>query len=214
MNKLVAKVLDVGDVGEGRNLRLRRKRVSNVGEAFLPRHAGLSTVFIGCLLLIVGCGEVQNEPAKAEGPNGEVKKVAPAVSKSVPQGWTEDFETAKATAKKEGKKILVAFSGSDWCCWCVKLEEETFSKKEFVELAGGKYVLVMIDLPSDESKLSELAKKQNRPLSEAFNVQGFPHAIVLDSDGAELGHIGGYIKGGPKAYFEAMENCRPGPLAK
>jgi len=169
---------------------------------------------VGCLLLIAGCGEVANEPAKKEVPKAEAKVEALAVSKSVPQGWTEDFEAAKTVAKKEGKKILAVFSGSDWCCWCVKLEEETFSKKSFVDLAGEKYVLVMIDLPSDESKLSELAKKQNRPLSEKFNVQGFPHGIVLDSDGAELGHIGGYIKGGPKAYFEAMENCRPGPLAR
>jgi len=172
------------------------------------------SLVIGCLLLVVGCGEAVNEPTKAEAPKHEAKAVAPAVSKSVPQGWTEDFEAAKAAAKKEGKKILLAFSGSDWCCWCVKLEEETFSKKEFVDLADGKYVLVMIDLPGDESKLSELAKKQNRPLSAKFNVQGFPHGIVLDSNGAELGHIGGYVEGGPKAYFEAMENCRPGPLAK
>jgi len=165
-------------------------------------------------LWAAGCGEVANEPEKTDAPKAETKAAAPAVSKSVPQGWTEDFEAAKETAKKERKKILVAFSGSDWCCWCVKLEEETFAKKEFVDLAGGKYVLVMIDLPSDESKLSELAKKQNRPLSEKFNVQGFPHGIVLDSDGTELGHIGGYVKGGPKAYFAAMESCRPGPLAK
>jgi len=168
---------------------------------------------VGCWLLVAGCGEVANEPAKAETPKHEARAVAPAVSKSVPQGWTEDFEAAKATAKKEGKKILLAFSGSDWCRWCVKQEEETFSKKEFVELAGKKYVLVMIDLPSDESKLSELAKKQNRALAEKFDVRGFPHGIVLDSDGTELGRISGYIKGGPKAYFEAMENCRPGPVS-
>jgi len=165
---------------------------------------------VGCWLLVAGCGEVANEPAKTETSNAETR----LVSKSVPEGWTEDFEASKEKAKKEGKKILVAFSGSDWCHWCVKLEEETFSKKEFVELAGKKYVLVMIDLPSDESKLSELAKKQNRPLAEMFNVQGFPHGIVLDSDGAKLGHIGGYVRGGPEAYFKAMEACRPGPLAK
>jgi len=169
---------------------------------------------VGCWLLVAGCGEVANEPEKTDAPKVEAKIEPLAVSKSVPQGWTEDFEAAKAAAKKNGKKILVSFSGSDWCHWCVKLEEETFSKKEFVDLAGGKYVLVMIDLPSDESKLSALAKKQNRPLSEKFNVQGFPHGIVLDSDGTELGHIGGYVKGGPEAYFKAMENCRPGPVAK
>ena len=37
------------------------------------------------------------------------------LSKAVPAGWTEDFEAAKASAAREGKFILTAFSGSDWC---------------------------------------------------------------------------------------------------
>jgi len=165
------------------------------------------------MAVLAGCGPATADNHAAAQTN-ETKAAAVAVSKSVPAGWTEDFEAAKATAKKEGKKMLVAFSGSDWCHWCVKLDEETYSKKEFVDLASKKYVLVMIDLPMDQSKLSDLAKKQNRALAKKFNVQGFPHGVVLNSDGAELGRIGGYVKGGPKAYFEAMENCRPGPLAK
>lgn len=31
------------------------------------------------------------------------------------KGWTTDFEAAKAQAKKEGKEILLDFTGSDWC---------------------------------------------------------------------------------------------------
>ena len=37
------------------------------------------------------------------------------MSDSVPKGWNEDYAAACETAKKEGKLILLAFSGSDWC---------------------------------------------------------------------------------------------------
>jgi len=164
--------------------------------------------------LMVCCGEVWAATVAVAVQTNETKVASATMSKSVPSGWTEDFEAAKTTAKKAGKKMLVAFSGSDWCHWCVKLDEETYSKKEFVDLASEKYVLVMIDLPMDQAKMSDLAKKQNRELAKKFNVQGFPHGVVLDSDGTELGRIGGYVQGGPKAYFEKMEACRPGPLAK
>ena len=49
---------------------------------------------------------------------------AAKVSKSVPKGWSEDFAAAQKTAEKEKKLILLAFSGSDWCGWCVKMDKE------------------------------------------------------------------------------------------
>ena len=36
------------------------------------------------------------------------------------EGWTSDFEAAKAQAAKEGKDLLIDFTGSDWCGWCIK----------------------------------------------------------------------------------------------
>ncbi|MED5278251.1 MAG: thioredoxin family protein, partial [Verrucomicrobiota bacterium] len=37
-------------------------------------------------------------------------------------GWLVDFEKAKAQAAKEGKSILMEFTGSDWCPPCIQLE--------------------------------------------------------------------------------------------
>ncbi|MEC9331981.1 MAG: thioredoxin family protein, partial [Verrucomicrobiota bacterium] len=31
------------------------------------------------------------------------------------EGWLVDFEKAKAQAAKEGKSLLMEFTGSDWC---------------------------------------------------------------------------------------------------
>jgi protein disulfide-isomerase len=35
--------------------------------------------------------------------------------------WVENLEEAVVQAKEENKNILVNFTGSDWCGWCIKL---------------------------------------------------------------------------------------------
>ena len=46
--------------------------------------------------------------------------------------WETDFEEASATAKASNKYMLLDFSGSDWCGWCVKLDNEVFRKNSFL----------------------------------------------------------------------------------
>ena len=36
--------------------------------------------------------------------------------------WQTDFQAAQAKAKAQKKILLVAFTGSDWCPWCKKLQ--------------------------------------------------------------------------------------------
>ena len=71
----------------------------------------------------------------------------PTVSRSVPKGWIEDVAKARAKAAKEGKFVFMAFSGSDWCGYCIRMEAEVFSQHAFIRQASKKYVLVMIDNP-------------------------------------------------------------------
>ena len=70
--------------------------------------------------------------------------VGVASATSTPRGWTDDFEEAQKQAEKEGKLMLVDFSGSDWCGWCKKLDSEVFAKPEFLKGdEGGDLVQVM-----------------------------------------------------------------------
>ncbi len=114
------------------------------------------------------------------------------MSKSVPKGWGEDVAAARARAEKENKKILMAFSGSDWCGWCMKMEKDVFSKPEFIREATNRFVLVMIDNPSDKSILSKLARAQNEGLTRQYGIRGFPTTIVTDAKGKELKRFSGY----------------------
>ena len=135
---------------------------------------------------------------------------APAVSKSVPKGWTEDFEAAKEQAAKEGKLILIDFSGSDWCGWCKKMDEEVFAKDRFVREASKKFVLMMVDSPNDKSILSVLARKQNSGLKETYSVRGFPTVVIVDPEGKEVKRHSGYRSGGPNGYLKYLRELARG----
>ena len=127
------------------------------------------------------------------------------LSKSVPKGWGEDFSAASATAQKEGKLLLLAFSGSDWCGWCVKMEKEIYSDKKFINEAKKKYALVMIDSPQNKEILSKLAKKQNPELLKKFGVRGFPCTVIARPSGDEVKRFSGYQRGGVDAFLKELK---------
>ena len=126
---------------------------------------------------------------------------------STPAGWTDDFEAAKKQAAAENKLLLVDFSGSDWCGWCKKLDEEVFAKPEFLEGAKKDFVLVMVDSPSDKKLLSEKAAEQNPKLVEKYEVHGFPTVLIMDADGVVLDKTG-YRRGGPEEYLKNLAEIK------
>ncbi|MFC1743632.1 thioredoxin family protein, partial [Candidatus Riflebacteria bacterium] len=89
------------------------------------------------------------------------------------KGWLEDFEAAKSLAQKEGKDLLVDFSGSDWCGWCIKLSEEVFSQEIFKKEAAQKFVFVLIDFPQKKEQSQEV-KNRNKKLAQKFAIRGYP----------------------------------------
>jgi thioredoxin-related protein len=117
------------------------------------------------------------------------------------EGWETDFEKASARAKAEGKHMLIDFSGSDWCGWCIKLDEEVFSKKVFKAYAKDNLVLLLVDWPQRAPNSKEVQAK-SRPLMEKFNVEGFPTVFILDSDAKPIKNgKTGYQPGGAEAYI-------------
>ena len=113
------------------------------------------------------------------------------MSDSVPKGWNEDYAAACETAKKEGKLVLLAFSGSDWCGWCVKMEKEIYSDKAFIAGVKKKFVPVMIDNPRNKEILSPLAKKQNEKLTKQFQVSGYPSTMIARPTGEVVKRFSG-----------------------
>ena len=132
---------------------------------------------------------------------------AAKLSKSVPSGWGEDFAAAQKAAAAGDKFILLAFSGSDWCGWCVKMDKDVYSDKKFIRAAKKDFELVLIDSPQDKSILSPLAKKQNPGLLKKYGIRGFPCSILVHPDGTEAKRFGGYQRGGPEAFLQALKDA-------
>ncbi|MBI3415071.1 MAG: thioredoxin family protein [Verrucomicrobia bacterium] len=112
--------------------------------------------------------------------------------------WQTDLPKALATAKAENKAVLLDFTGSDWCGFCIKLHKEVFSKDEFAEFAKKNLVLVEVDFPH-KKKLPADQQKANDALQAKYKVNGFPTLVVLNADGKKLGEEVGYGGGGPTA---------------
>ncbi|MFD0893122.1 thioredoxin family protein [Luteolibacter ambystomatis] len=118
-------------------------------------------------------------------------------------GWTDNYEAAKAQAKKENKTILLDFTGSDWCGWCIKLDKEVFSQKAFKDYAKDKLILVEVDFPHDKRQSRKL-KEQNQALAKEFGVKGYPTVILVDGDGKKVGQTG-YKEGGDASYVTHLK---------
>lgn len=121
--------------------------------------------------------------------------------------WIQDFAAAKAKAKAEKKDLLVDFTGSDWCGWCIKLDNEVFAKEAFQAEAPKHFVLVKLDYPRDQSILTEEIVKQNAELQGTFNIQGFPTILLMSHTGLVYGQTG-YQEGGPEAYNQMLAEMK------
>lgn len=121
-------------------------------------------------------------------------------------GWISDYAKALEKAKAEKKLILIDFTGSDWCGWCIKLNKEVFSQSQFKDYAKKNLVLLEIDFPRRKSQPAQL-KKQNKELAQKYNVDGYPTIIVLDSDGKQIGTLG-YMQGGASHFVAALEKLK------
>lgn len=121
--------------------------------------------------------------------------------------WQTNYKAALEQASKENKLVLLDFTGSDWCGWCIKLNKETFSQPAFKDFASKKLVLVEVDFPQNKAQSNEV-KKQNEQLQQKFNVSGYPTLVLVDSTGKEVDRHVGYLPGGPEAFIAWVNNAR------
>jgi len=116
--------------------------------------------------------------------------------------WLTDLDEAKKVAAKEKKDILVDFTGSDWCGWCIKLKKEVFDLPAF-EVATKKFVLVELDFPNKKPQSDEV-KAKNRAAQQKYGITGFPSILLMDAQGEVYARTG-YQAGGPEKYVAHLQ---------
>jgi len=117
--------------------------------------------------------------------------------------WLTDYNQAVKQAAAEKKPLVMDFTGSDWCGWCIRLDKEVFSQPEFVEYAAQNLVLLKLDFPR-KKQLPAAETAQNEKLAGRYSIQGFPTIVILDSKGKQLGQMG-YEKGGAMSWIASLE---------
>ena len=123
------------------------------------------------------------------------------------QNWQSNFEQAKEIATKEGKNIVLVFSGSDWCAPCMKLEKNIWNSEEFKAEAQQNWIIYKADFPKKKAnQLSEELTQQNKQLAEKYNKNGsFPLVVLLDSSGKVLG-MTGFKNSSPQEYINLIHS--------
>jgi len=118
--------------------------------------------------------------------------------------WGTDLPKALAQAKSENKMVVINFTGSDWCPWCIKFDKEALDTDKFAQYAKSHLELVLADFPNSKPQ-SDALKAANAALQKKYGVDGFPTLILLSADGKELGRQTGYAPGGTDAFIAELE---------
>ena len=111
--------------------------------------------------------------------------------------WFTNLAEAQKAAVAEKKDLLVDFTGSDWCVWCIRLKKEVFSQTAFAT-ASKDFVLVELDFPQNKPQSDE-EKKLNRALAAQYGIEGYPTVLLMNADG-EVYAKTGYKPGGAAKY--------------
>jgi protein disulfide-isomerase len=117
--------------------------------------------------------------------------------------WQTDYRQALSQAQASSKPLLLLFTGSDWCSYCIKLEHDILQTPEFVNTIGDQFVFVKLDFPR-RFQLPENIQKQNASLQERFGISGYPTIILVDpATERQIGKAGYQAEDG-KAYAQRL----------
>ena len=132
-------------------------------------------------------------------------------AQTVNLNWHTDLSKAVSISINEKKPIMLFFTGSDWCGWCMRLKKEVFNHEKFKIWSDDKIILVELDFPR-RKKLEPNILNQNRELARIFGVSGYPTCWLVKPQIFEnnkvnflkLGKLG-YVAGGTDKWISVAE---------
>ena len=119
------------------------------------------------------------------------------------EGWMTDYEKAFALAKEENKILVLAFLGTDFCPWSLKLSSDILSHADFVKEMKDEAILCWVGYTQD----GENAAKEK--LKEQYRVCEVPTVVVIDAGGEEITKMG-YTPLLPQEFASEMKKSSKG----
>ncbi|OXA94137.1 hypothetical protein B0A75_19925 [Flavobacterium oncorhynchi] len=109
-------------------------------------------------------------------------------------------------ALSENKKVILIFSGSDWCKSCMKLKENVLDSNSFRAFCSVNMVLVSIDFPRNKSNINKNEIKYREQIAAEYNPNGiFPYVLILDEKGIVQKTLEGYRGEDAEVYINQIQ---------
>lgn len=122
--------------------------------------------------------------------NGESDKSINDQPEAAKVNWIS-IDEAQELGKKEPRKVIVDVY-TDWCGWCKKMDQNTFSDAEVAKYINDHFYAVKLNAESRDIvkyKDTELTKAE---LSKAFRVSAYPTIVIIDEEFETIFPIPGY----------------------
>lgn len=156
---------------------------------------------ISTLLGAAACPAAENPAAAASTPAATAKSDA----KTLEDIAEKDFEKALAEAKKDGKVLMLEFTGSQWCPPCKMLYKYVLNTDKFLKHAKDKLKVVVADFerngnPRDAANAAQYAK-----LADTYELTGFPTIILINPQSGYIEKIVGFQIQSPEEMIAKTE---------
>ena len=150
----------------------------------------------------------RNEAKTAAQKETPPTQLAPAPNSPIGT-WTTDYKRAQEEAKASHKLLLLDFTGSDWCGFCIQLDKAILQQPQFKDYASKNLVLMEVDFPRRKAQSAE-TQKQNMELARRYQIEGFPTLVVLNGEGKTVWRYDGLYPGGIAAFLAELDKARKG----
>ena len=117
--------------------------------------------------------------------------------------WQTDFEAAMQKAKAANKKLVILFTGTNWCPACMQLEKDVLVNKQFINEIQNKYVFLKIEFPTFQ--VDKVENSSYKELLDKYDVKMFPTMLVVDQQGSVVKEVP-YKGGDVGAYINMLKN--------
>ena len=107
-----------------------------------------------------------------------------------PIKWGDDLDEALLEAESEGKLVYIDFY-TDWCRYCMDMDEETYTDSRIITLLSEEFVPVKLNRE----------RRENADIVKKYNVYGQPIQLVLTPDGEVVWGHRGYVDADELYYY-------------
>ena len=152
-------------------LRINKEQVMRLSRALTILASLIAMVFLSAV-----CTADETPSARSKGNDGIM--------------WVQYDEGLKLAGKMD-KVIFIDFY-TNWCKFCHKMDNETFSNKDVVDYFNKNFVGVKVNAESRTKLKLPDGEFSGQELARMFGVRGYPTYWFLKSDGSRINFLSGY----------------------